>query len=128
MITEYLSSLLNEEFKYGTNDCHVVAFNVIDIILSTEYHLELVGKYKTAIGGFKHLAKKGTFKNIHDICEQLGELQEYPNDGDILVHPTENHCSVYWKGKLLVVNELTKTYELQKYSHDMEYQIYKIRK
>lgn len=127
-ITQYLSQLLEQEFEFGVNDCHIMAFTVVDLILGTSYRDELAGKYKTSKAGFRLLAKKGTFKNIKDLCEKIGETVLIPMEGDILLDPDGLHCSIYWMGKYLVLNEETKKYQMKKYSTDCEYLIYRIRK
>ncbi|CQI92542.1 Uncharacterised protein [Yersinia rohdei] len=115
-ITSYLSQIMEEQFEFGKNDCHIMAFSVVDLILDTEYRLELIGKYKTSKAGFKHLAKTGTFKNITHLCQVLADQVEIPRDGDILLDG--QHCSIYWMGKYLVLNEETNKYQIERYSHD----------
>ncbi|CNH80713.1 Uncharacterised protein [Yersinia pekkanenii] len=128
-ITQYLSQLLEQEFEFGVNDCHIMAFTVVDLILgNTNYRDELVGKYKTAKAGFRLLAKKGTFKNIVHLCQELCDEVDHPMEGDILVDVDGFHCSIYWMGKYLVLNQEKNKYQITKYSTDCEYKIYRIRK
>lgn len=127
-ITAYLSQLLEQQFEFGKNDCHIMAFSVVDIILETEYAKELIGKYKTPKAGFKYLAKKGTFRNITNLCQVLADQVETPRDGDILLDPDGEHCSIYWMGKYLVLNEENNKYQIDRYSLDNStYLIYRIR-
>lgn len=123
LITEYLSTYANTPIEYGTVDCHIMALTVIDMIMGTQYKNEIYQKYKSASGGRKYAKDNCTYPTLKKLCEAKGELVDTLRDGDILL--ASDHCTVFWREKVIVLNE-EKVFKVQRYStEEQNYKVYR---
>ncbi|WP_370557710.1 hypothetical protein [Edwardsiella tarda] len=102
-ITAYLSSLIGTEIVYSMNDCHIMALTVIDIMCDSHYTDEIRGKYHTPKEGRAYAIKNCSSPTLDALCVSIGTEVSEPNDGDILI--AKDHCTVFWRGKILVLND-----------------------
>ncbi|WP_370553593.1 hypothetical protein [Edwardsiella tarda] len=125
-ITEYLSSLLGTEIVYSHNDCHIMALTVIDIMLGggSHYTDEIRGKYKTPKEGRAYAIKNCSYPTLEALCESIGTEVTEPTDGDILI--AKDHCTVFWRGKILVLND--DVWGITRINSFNDYKIYRIRR
>ncbi|WP_370550847.1 hypothetical protein NMD63_05690 [Edwardsiella tarda] len=123
-ITEYLSSLIGTEIVYSQNDCHIMALTVIDIMLGTHYADEIRGKYNTPKEGRAYAVKNCSYLTLEALCESIGTEVSEPNDGDILI--AKDHCTVFWRGKILVLND--DVWGITRINSFNDYKIYRIRR
>ncbi|MDA6737881.1 hypothetical protein OSL26_22160, partial [Escherichia coli] len=47
LITDYINSLIGQEFVQGENDCNLIACKIIDILAGTDLYNSLYKKYST---------------------------------------------------------------------------------
>ncbi len=53
LITDYINSLIGQEFVQGENDCNLIACKIIDILAGTDLYNSLYKKYSTKEEGLK---------------------------------------------------------------------------
>jgi len=122
-ITEYLSSLAGQPLVYGENDCHIMVLTIIDMITGSNYRDEIYQKYKTASAGRKYAKENCSFSTLLGLCKEKGSLVDEPLDGDIII--TSGHCTVYWRGKVVVLSEDKTHYTISYYFPIEKQKIYR---
>ncbi|MEG3135669.1 hypothetical protein SC206_19100 [Rouxiella sp. T17] len=123
-ITAYVSQLMEQDFEYGVNDCHLLAIGVLDIIADTNHLATYKGKYSTAKEGLKY-AKTTDYPMLEDLCKAYGDTVDVPSEGDIIIN--SSNSTIFWLGKIVVLNELNKKYQLEKYDPTDGMKYYRIR-
>ena len=83
-IVELTHEAVNTPYELGKNDCNILVLKAVDIMCSTEYAQEAIGKYDSVSGGLKLLKDYG-FDSLEDLVSKHGTLTEYPIIGDILI-------------------------------------------
>ncbi len=122
-ITEYLSTLAGMQLVYGENDCHVMCLTVIDMISGSKYRDEIYQKYNTPTAGRKYAKENCSFPTLSGLCRAKGELVNEPLDGDIII--ASGHCTVFWRGKVIVLNEDGTHYVITYYNPMEKEKIYR---
>lgn len=124
-ITEYLETYLNQPIVYGKKDCHIMVLTVIDLILGTSFKEEIYEKYTTPTGGRKYAKYNCSYPTLLHLCKDKGVLVDEPMDGDILL--TKGHCTVFWRDKVITLDE-NNIFRITPYdSQTNNYKIYRFR-
>lgn len=102
-IIKIVQDALDNEYKFGVNDCNIIVLRVIDLIANTEW--SKIAEYKNVKAGIKQLNTLG-FNSTQDIVTQHCDEVSIVIDGDIWLDP-ENPLlmGVMVSGRLLGVNE-----------------------
>lgn len=97
------SNALTSDYKYGQNDCNILALKVLDLKAGTDW--SEISQYDSVLAGYKQLKELG-FNSTQDIILKYADVADYPIDGDIWMDK-ENPLimAVVFSGRLLGVNE-----------------------
>ncbi|EJW4411562.1 ornithine carbamoyltransferase [Escherichia coli] len=102
-IMKHIEDALANEYKYGTNDCNIVALRIVDTIKGTTW--ASIASYDSLLTGVKQLNDLG-FDSTQDIIKQECIQVEIPIDGDIWLDPDNPLImGIVVSGRLLGVNE-----------------------
>ncbi|EEZ1009334.1 hypothetical protein E8834_003159 [Escherichia coli] len=86
LITDYINSLVGQEFVQGENDCNLIACKIIDILAGTDLYNSLYKKYSTKEEGLKVCKELSGYTNIlQPIKEHFKLVTDDLQDGDLLI-------------------------------------------
>ncbi|SQJ86534.1 Uncharacterised protein [Escherichia coli] len=86
LITDYINSLIGQEFVQGENDCNLIACKIIDILAGTDLYNSLYKKYSTKEEGLKICKELSGYSNIlQPIKKHFKLVTDDLQDGDLLV-------------------------------------------
>lgn len=86
LITDYINSLIGQEFVQGENDCNLIACKIIDILADTDLYNSLYKKYSTKEEGLKICKELSGYSNIlQPIKKHFKLVTDDLQDGDLLV-------------------------------------------
>ena len=102
-IMKHIEDALANPYSFGTNDCNIVALQVVDTIKGTKW--SEVAEYSSLKEGVAQLHELG-FNSTQDIIIQECTQVEIPIDGDIWLDPDNPLLmAVVVSGRLLGVND-----------------------
>ncbi|EPJ2380187.1 DUF6950 family protein [Escherichia coli] len=85
-MTDYINSLIGQEFVQGENDCNLIACKIIDILAGTDLYNSLYKKYSTKEEGLKICKELSGYSNIlQPIKKHFKLVTDDLQDGDLLV-------------------------------------------
>lgn len=96
------STALSTDYKYGQNDCNILALKILDLKAGTNW--SEIAQYDSVLAGYKQLKELG-FSSTQDIIREHADLIEFPIDGDIWFDENPLIMAVVFSGRLLGVNE-----------------------
>lgn len=80
LITDYLNTIVGEDFDLSHNGCNVQVAKIFDIILKTDYHEKIYGNFTDIKDGIKKAKKLCGFRTVKEAlqkhCELTDEIQD----------------------------------------------------
>lgn len=85
ILAKQIEAARSRPFVWGEHDCALFAANVVKAMTGQDFTKEFIGKYKTAAGATKLIAKNGGLENI--ATQFLGESMPiyFAGRGDVVL-------------------------------------------
>jgi hypothetical protein len=95
-LIKYVEANKNKKVEIGLNDCNVIALEVIDLLLQTNYSV-IKGQYKSYKKGLRLANELFGFTYISDLLDSIASPidNQLIQVGDILVKNTDSYSCCY---------------------------------
>lgn len=102
---EYLNSVRERPFKYGSNDCALFTAGAVAAMTGEDPAAEFRGRYKTLIGGRRKIRAAGYADQIDFVARNFGEIPAHEARAGDLILTNEGALGVCVGDRLALAGE-----------------------